>query len=87
MQWSRFLRGSAATVRCHKLCHLLTRCIQARCTYLRTEELALDPAVKGRREHVFRALLAHPLIGQHDLADKLTDLLISANRDHLWWAA
>jgi 6-phospho-beta-glucosidase len=35
---------------------------------------------------VFRALLAHPLIGQHDVADKLTDLLISANRDHLWWA-
>ncbi len=26
---------------------------------------------------MFRALLAHPLIGQHDLADKLTDLLIS----------
>ena len=51
------------------------------------EELALDAAVKGGRERVFQALLAHPLIGQHDLADKLTDLLISANRDHLWWAA
>ena len=50
------------------------------------EELALDAAVKGGRERVFRALLAHPLIGQHDVADKLTDLLISANRDHLWWA-
>jgi 6-phospho-beta-glucosidase len=36
---------------------------------------------------VFRALLAHPLIGQHDLADKLTDMLIAANRDHLQWAA
>jgi 6-phospho-beta-glucosidase len=51
------------------------------------EELALDAALRGGRERVFRALLAHPLIGQHDLADKLTDLLIAANRDHLRWAA
>jgi 6-phospho-beta-glucosidase len=51
------------------------------------EELAMDAALRGGRERVFRALLAHPLIGQHDLADKLTDLLIAANRDHLRWAA
>jgi 6-phospho-beta-glucosidase len=51
------------------------------------EELALDAARRGGRERVFRALLAHPLIGQHDLADKLTDLLIAANRDHLRWVA
>ncbi len=51
------------------------------------EELALDAALRGGRERVFRALLAHPLIGQHDLADKLTDLLIAANRDHLRWVA
>jgi 6-phospho-beta-glucosidase len=51
------------------------------------EELALDAAIQGGRERVFRALLAHPLIGQHDIADKLTDLLIAANRDHLRWAA
>jgi 6-phospho-beta-glucosidase len=51
------------------------------------EELALDAAIHGGRERVFRALLAHPLIGQHQLADKLTDLLIAANRDHLRWAA
>lgn len=51
------------------------------------EELALDAAVRGGRERVFRALLAHPLIGQHQLADTLTDLLITANRDHLRWAA
>ncbi|HEY6810841.1 MAG TPA: 6-phospho-beta-glucosidase, partial [Propionibacteriaceae bacterium] len=50
------------------------------------EELALDAALRGGRERVFRALLAHPLIGQHDLADELTDLLISANREHLQWA-
>jgi 6-phospho-beta-glucosidase len=51
------------------------------------EELALDAALHGGRERVFRALLAHPLIGQHDIADKLTDLLIAANRDYLRWAA
>jgi 6-phospho-beta-glucosidase len=51
------------------------------------EDLALDAAIHGGRERVFRALLAHPLIGQHQLADKLTDLLIAANRDHLRWAA
>ena len=51
------------------------------------EELALNAAIFGGRERVFRALLAHPLIGQHQLADKLTDLLIAANRDHLRWAA
>jgi 6-phospho-beta-glucosidase len=51
------------------------------------EELALAAAIHGGRERVFRALLAHPLIGQHDLADELTDLLIAANRDHLRWAA
>ena len=51
------------------------------------EELALDAAIRGGRERVFRALLAHPLIGQHDIADKLTDLLIAANREHLRWAA
>jgi 6-phospho-beta-glucosidase len=50
------------------------------------EELALDAALRGGRERVFRALLAHPLIGQHDLADKLTDSLLAAHRDHLRWA-
>jgi 6-phospho-beta-glucosidase len=50
------------------------------------EELAVDAAIHGGRERVFRALLAHPLIGQQDLADKLTDVLIDANREHLPWA-
>jgi 6-phospho-beta-glucosidase len=50
------------------------------------EELALQAAIHGGRERVFRALLAHPLVGQHDLAEKLTNLLINANRDHLRWA-
>jgi 6-phospho-beta-glucosidase len=50
------------------------------------EELALDAALRGGRERVFQALLAHPLIGQRRTAERLTDLLIDANRDHLPWA-
>lgn len=50
------------------------------------EQLALEAAVHGGRERVFRALLAHPLIGQHAIADRLTDLLIAGNREHLPWA-
>jgi 6-phospho-beta-glucosidase len=49
--------------------------------------VAVDAAVHGARDRVFRALLAHPLIGQHDVADRLTDLILAANRDHLPWAA
>lgn len=50
------------------------------------EELALEAAIKGGRDRVFRALLAHPLVGQSDLADQLTDRLLAANRQHLSWA-
>jgi 6-phospho-beta-glucosidase len=50
------------------------------------EHLALEAAVKGGRDRVFRALLAHPLIGQHTVADRLTDLLLEANRGYLPWA-
>jgi 6-phospho-beta-glucosidase len=50
------------------------------------EQLALDAAVHGGRDRVFQALLAHPLVGQVDQADTLTDLLLDANRDHLGWA-
>ena len=50
------------------------------------EELALDAAIRGGRDRVFGALLAHPLIGQVDVADKLTDALIAANAQHLPWA-
>jgi 6-phospho-beta-glucosidase len=51
------------------------------------EEIAVDAAIRGGRDRVYRALLAHPLIGQHELAERLTDDLISAGRDHLVWAA
>ncbi|GAB1329585.1 6-phospho-beta-glucosidase [Streptomyces sennicomposti] len=50
------------------------------------EELALDAALRGGRERVFRALLAHPLIGQYAYAETLTDQLIAHNREHLAWA-
>jgi 6-phospho-beta-glucosidase len=50
------------------------------------EELALDAALRGGRERVFRALLAHPLIGQAPLAETLADTLIDANKGFLAWA-
>jgi 6-phospho-beta-glucosidase len=50
------------------------------------EQLALDAAVMGGRERVFDALLAHPLVGQIDLANDLTDRLVATNREHLSWA-
>ena len=50
------------------------------------ERLALDAAINGGRDRVSRALLAHPLVGQYDKAERLADLLIARNRDHLAWA-
>ncbi|MEU1405562.1 6-phospho-beta-glucosidase [Streptomyces sp. NPDC005728] len=50
------------------------------------EDLALEAALRGGRDRVFRALLAHPLIGQYEYADTLTDRLIAHNREHLAWA-
>jgi len=50
------------------------------------EELALDAALRGGKERVAAALLAHPLIGQADLAERLADALIAANVKHLPWA-
>lgn len=50
------------------------------------ERLALDAALHGGRDRVLKAMLAHPLVGQFDKAEKLTDTLLAANRDHLAWA-
>ncbi|MEU3311811.1 6-phospho-beta-glucosidase [Streptomyces sp. NPDC006662] len=50
------------------------------------EDLALDAALRGGRERVARALLAHPLVGQFDLAEALTDRLLAHNKEHLPWA-
>ncbi|MGW7335036.1 6-phospho-beta-glucosidase [Streptomyces sp. NPDC054808] len=49
------------------------------------EDLALDAALRGGRDRVFRALLAHPLVGQYGYAEQLTDRLIAHNREHLAW--
>lgn len=49
------------------------------------EDLALDAAVRGGRERVFNALLAHPLVGQFDRAEALTDRLLAHNKEHLAW--
>jgi 6-phospho-beta-glucosidase len=50
------------------------------------EELALDAALRGGRDRVFRALLAHPLIGQLEQADRLALNLIAENKAYLAWA-
>ena len=50
------------------------------------EELALDAALRGGRDRVYDALLAHPLVGQADTAQCLTDRLIAENASYLPWA-
>ncbi|HEX4442283.1 MAG TPA: 6-phospho-beta-glucosidase [Galbitalea sp.] len=50
------------------------------------ERLALDAAINGGRDRVLRAMQAHPLVLQYERAEKLTDLLLAANREHLAWA-
>jgi 6-phospho-beta-glucosidase len=50
------------------------------------EELAVDAALRGGRDRVEAAMLAHPLIGQADLARRLTNLLLAANARYLPWA-
>jgi 6-phospho-beta-glucosidase len=50
------------------------------------EELAVDAALRGGRDRVALALLAHPLVGQYDLAQQLTDRLLAENAAFLPWA-
>jgi 6-phospho-beta-glucosidase len=50
------------------------------------EELAVDAALRGGRDRVAAALLAHPLVGQYDLAGQLADRLIAENAPFLSWA-
>ncbi|MEV6282681.1 6-phospho-beta-glucosidase [Kribbella sp. NPDC051770] len=50
------------------------------------ENLALEAALKGGADRVFTALLAHPLIGQIEYAQALTDKLLAHNREYLPWA-
>lgn len=50
------------------------------------ERLALDAAVHGGADRVLRAMRAHPLVLQHDRAEKLTELLLAENARFLEWA-
>jgi len=57
------------------------------------EDLALRAALldggtkpETGRNAVFTALLSHPLIGQYEYAEALTDRLVAHNREHLAWA-
>jgi 6-phospho-beta-glucosidase len=49
------------------------------------EELALDAALRGGRDRVYNALLAHPLVGQYDQAECLTGKLLAENAQFLPW--
>jgi len=49
------------------------------------EELALDAAIRGGRDRVYDALLTHPLVGQADQAECLTDRLLAENANFLPW--
>ncbi len=51
------------------------------------EELAVEAALLGGRDRVAKALLAHPLIGQYELAGQLADRLLAENAAFLPWAA
>lgn len=50
------------------------------------ERLALDAAQLGGRDRVLRAMTAHPLVRDFGRAERLTDLLLAANAQHLAWA-
>src|SRR5919197_511326 len=47
------------------------------------ERLAAQAAVTGDRDLVYKALLAHPLIGQHPQTEQLTESLLIEGREHL----
>ena len=47
------------------------------------EDLAVEAAIRGDRVLVEKALLAHPLVGQHAIARPLTEALLEANRAYL----
>ena len=42
--------------------------------------------LRGGRQRVAAALLAHPLIGQYELAEKMTDRMLTENARFLSWA-
>jgi 6-phospho-beta-glucosidase len=47
------------------------------------ERLASRAAIEGDRDLVYKALLAHPLVGQTPPVEELTERLLEADREHL----
>ena len=47
------------------------------------ERLAAEAALTGDRVVTRKALLAHPLVGQHEIAEELVDRLLAADVEHL----
>jgi 6-phospho-beta-glucosidase len=47
------------------------------------ERLASRAAIEGDRDLVYKALLAHPLVGQVPAVEELTERLLEADREHL----
>jgi 6-phospho-beta-glucosidase len=47
------------------------------------ERLASRAAIEGDRDLVYKALLAHPLVGQVPPVEELTEQLLAADREHL----
>jgi 6-phospho-beta-glucosidase len=47
------------------------------------ERLASRAAIEGDRDLVYKALLAHPLVGQIPPVEELTERLLEADREHL----
>jgi 6-phospho-beta-glucosidase len=80
---ARIGSGGAEPLRVAPLSPLLRGLVAHMSAY---EELAVDAALRGGRSRVELALLAHPLIGQADLASQLADRLIAANSPYLSWA-
>lgn len=75
--------GAVAPLPVEPLAPLFAGLVSAVTAY---EHLALEAALLGGRHRVLEALLAHPLVGQVDLAEALTDRLLAHNRDYLPWA-
>jgi 6-phospho-beta-glucosidase len=80
---ARVTSGAVAPLPAEPLAPLFAGLVSAVTAY---EHLALEAALRGGRHRVFEALLAHPLVGQIETANGLTDRLIAHNRDYLPWA-
>jgi 6-phospho-beta-glucosidase len=74
---------TVAPIAVEPLAPLLSGLVSAVSAY---EHLALEACLLGGRHRVVNALVAHPLVGQIELAEKLTDRLLAHNRQHLSWA-